>query len=207
MPALKKKKNHTAALHDIFIQFFRCHELFQISSCEFFWKDSWLLFFFFFFSFCSRLIEKGRAFVLALFAGLNLNLLNQQSHSWKSWELPYQSWCRWVSWWAAQLQYYCCLPLTCCFSPLHCVSTVLWPFRAAHQRLRGCCIHVSILSYHHLLLWLRLAQTNLSGPSCVSVLWFFFYLLDLDQRPTLHTALQSHCVMQWVWQALAQQAR
>lgn len=158
---------------------------------------------FFFFSFCSRLIEKGRAFVLALFAGLNLNLLNQQSHSWKSWELPYQSWCRWVSWWAAQLQYYCCLPLTCCFSPLHCVSTVLWPFRAAHQRLRGCCIHVSILSYHHLLLWLRLAQTNLSGPSCVSVLWFFFYLLDLDQRPTLHTALQSHCVMQWVWQALA----
>lgn len=38
--------------------------------------------------FCSRAIEKGRAFVSALLAGINMNLLTYQGHSWKYRELP-----------------------------------------------------------------------------------------------------------------------
>lgn len=70
MPTLKK---NIAALHDIFIHFFHCCELLQISSCEVSGKDSGVCFVFF-----SRAIEKSRAFVSALLAGINLNLLNHQ---------------------------------------------------------------------------------------------------------------------------------
>lgn len=56
MPAFK---NHMAALHDIFIHFFHCRELLQISSCEVSGKDSGF--------FCSRAIEKaGHLFLLCL---------------------------------------------------------------------------------------------------------------------------------------------
>lgn len=127
MPAFQK--NHNAALHDIVIQLFRCRELFQISSYEFFGKIvSW----FFFFFFCSRPIDKGRAFVSVLHAGLNLNLLNQQGHSWKCWELPPLALVQEVIKVVSSVILLVSASLICSLSPLCCVGTVVWLFRAAH---------------------------------------------------------------------------
>lgn len=126
MPAFQK--NHNAALHDIAIQLFCCHELFQISSREFFGKIVRCFFFFF----CFRPIEKGRAFVSALCAGLNLNLLNQQGHSWKCWELPPPELVQEVIKVVSSVILLVSASLICSVSPLCCVGTVVWLLRAAH---------------------------------------------------------------------------
>lgn len=78
MPAFK---NHIAALHDIFIHFFRCHELLQISSCEASGKDSGVFF-------ALGPLKKAEHLFLLCLSGTNLNLLIHRGHSWKCWELP-----------------------------------------------------------------------------------------------------------------------
>lgn len=120
MPAFK---NHIAALHDIFIHFFHCRVLLQLSSREFSGKE-WVFFF-------SRAIEKGRAFASALLAGINLNLLYHRSHSWKCWELPSPELAQVGPKVGSSVFSVVSVSLTWCFSQVRFMSTVVRPLRAA----------------------------------------------------------------------------